>query len=124
MSYCTTSELLALTGTELAEEVLEEIIAQADREVGAQIYSAGLTPPGSDDALKAASLKFSIAGVVTRHRMDGTAPGTLTVGDQTASDDPDTAIDALRAEAKELVRGYIVRTKASTRGTWVKLVNG
>ena len=114
MAYCTTTELQYLTGSELAEEVLEGIIAQADREIQGMIYQAGLTPPAASDILKAASLNFSIAGVMTRHRMDGTQPGSLTVGDMTTSDDLNGAIDELRQKAEAMVNAYISQVSTAT----------
>jgi hypothetical protein len=111
-AYCTTTELQYQTGSELAEEVLEEIIAQADREVKGAIYMAGLTPPGANDLLKAASLNLSKVGVLTRQRMDGTHPSSQTVGDLTISDNIDAAILDLRKQAYLSITAYI--SQAST----------
>jgi hypothetical protein len=123
MTYCTTTELQRLTGSELAEEVLEGIIDQADREIKAAIYQAGLVPPAANDALKAASLNLSIIGTYTRQRMDGTHPSTLTVGDKSVSDDIDAAIEGLRAKASALVAAYIANPTAITSSLRLYKVN-
>ena len=114
MAYCTTTELQYETGSELGEEVLEEIIAQADREIKGAIYQAGLVPPGASDILKAASLNLSIVGTFIRQRMDGTHPSSLTVGNLTISDNIDAAIDVLRQRAKALITAYISQASAAT----------
>jgi len=115
MAYCIYPELVNLTGSELTVNELDEIIVQADSEIDACLYEAGLTPPGSDSILKAASLKLSIAGVVTRHRMDGTQPGSLSIGGLSLSDNLDGAITELRNGAKSLIDAYIRKATAALR---------
>jgi hypothetical protein len=114
MAYCTAAELQYLTGAEDGQEALEAIIDQSDREIKGIIYQAGLTPPAANDILKAASLNYSIAGTMTRHRMDGTQPGSLTVGDMTTSDNIDAAIDKLREKAEALVNAYISQVSTAS----------
>jgi len=115
MPYCIYPELVNLTGSELTVKELDEIIVQADSEIDACLYEAGLTPPGSDSILKAASLKLSIAGVVTRHRMDGTQPSSLSIGGLSLSDNLDGAITELRNGAKSLIDAYIRKATAALR---------
>lgn len=115
MAYCTNADLTLLTGTTLSTTVQDAIILQADNEINGLIYAAGLTPPGADNTLKAASLKLSSAGVMTRARMDGSRPSTLTVGEYTSSDNIDQSITELRTAALVLVDSYIVRINAATR---------
>lgn len=115
MAYCIYPELVNLTGSELTVNELDEIIVQADSEIDACLYEAGLTPPGSDSILKAASLKLSIAGVVTRHRMDGTQPSSLSIGGLSLSDNLDGAITELRNGAKSLIDAYIRKATAALR---------
>jgi hypothetical protein len=125
MSYCLYVEVASLTGTELAAATLDEIIAQADNEIDAQLYAAGLSPPGADSMLKAASLKLSTVGVMTRHRMDGTQPGSLSIGEFSMGDNIDAAIASLRDGAKQLVDNYIAKAKTATyRSTRIYKVNG
>lgn len=125
MAYSTNAELTALTGTALSTTIQDAIIAQADREIDAMLYEAGLTPPASDTMLKGASLDMSIAGVMTRHRMDGTQPSSLTVGGVSSSDNIDAAIRELRAKAVGSVNAYISKTKAAARlSSRIYKVNG
>lgn len=116
MPYCIYPELVNLTGSELTVNELDEIIVQADSEIDACLYEAGLTPPGSDSILKAASLKLSIAGVVTRHRMDGTQPPQLNLSGILSADySMDTAIQELRNGARLLIVAYIRKATAALR---------
>lgn len=115
MAYCIYLELKNLTGTELATDILDDIIAQADNEINSTLLASGISPPGANNMLKAASLKLSMIGVMTRHRMDGTQPGSLSLGDITLSDDINGAIAQLRSEARILINNYIVSNNASTR---------
>ena len=115
MAYCIYPELVNLTGSELTVNELNEIIVQADSEIDGLLYAAGLTPPSSDSILKAASLKLSIAGVVTRHRMDGTQPSSLSIGGLSLSDNLDGAITELRNGAKSLIDAYIRKATAALR---------
>jgi hypothetical protein len=115
MAYSTNAELTLLTGTALSTTIQDAIIAQADREIDARLYEAGLTPPGSDAMLKAASLDLSIAGVMTRARMDGTQPGSLSVGEMTSSDNIDAAIAELKAKASVIIDAYVRKATAALR---------
>ncbi|MDD2679081.1 MAG: hypothetical protein PHS81_04325 [Candidatus Nanoarchaeia archaeon] len=124
MAYCTTEELLHLTGTKVSEEALIEMIAQADREIDARLYMAGLSPPGANDMLKTASLKLATAAVFTRHRMDGTMPPNLSIGDIGVGDNPDRAIQQLKEDAYAIVAAYIRYAKKDGRGYYVAITNG
>ena len=113
MAYCTNAELTALTGTILSTAIQDAIIAQSDREIDAIIKAEGLTPPTSDDDLKAASLNLSKAGIITHNRMTGTQPKSAKVGDITIQDDLDKAIETLTAKAWKSVDAYIATSKSS-----------
>ncbi len=126
MSFASITELTNLTGSTLSSTVLTEIIGQADREIVARLALAEIGAPGSDDKLKAASLNLSIAGVLTRMRLDGSKPGrSLKIGDISASDDVDAAIAEYTKKAWAAVDSYIL-----THGTYdryrfmVRKVNG
>lgn len=125
MAYTTNAKLTLLTGTALSTTIQDAILAQADREIDAKLYEAGLTPPGSDATLEAASLDLGIAGVFTRHRMDGTQPDSLRVGEVSSSDDIDAAITELKDRAMRLVDAYIAKAQAATRlSSRIYKVNG
>jgi len=112
MAYCTNAELTAITGTTLATATQDAIIAQSDRDIKARIGAAGLTPPATDDDLKAASLNLSTAGLITYNRMNTeltrrTQTKSVKFGDVTIADDPDEAIKALTDKAWLSVDAYI-----------------
>jgi len=107
VTYCTTAELVALTGSTLdPTTVLAPIIEQAEREIDTKLARFSLS--GSPTSgIKAACLKLSIAGLLTRYRLDGTQPSSIKMGDYASSDNIDQAIAQLTAEAWELVDDYI-----------------
>lgn len=107
MAYCTNYELTLLSGTTLSITIQDAIIAQADREIDTLIGAAGLSPPASDDTLKAASLNLSKAGIITHNLMTQTQTKSVKVGDITIQDDPDKLIEALTAKAMASVSAYI-----------------
>jgi len=113
MAYCTHVELTALTGTTLSTDVQGAIIDQSDREIDARLQAESLTPPASDDSLKAASLNLSKVGIITHNRMTGTQTKSVKVGDITIQDDLDTAIEALTAKAWQSVGTYITQNTAA-----------
>jgi len=121
MAYCTNADLTILTGTTLATETQDAIIAQSDREIEARIKAAGLTPPAADDDLKAASLNLSTAGLITYNRMNTeltrrTQTKSVKFGDVTIADDPDKAIQALTDKAWESVDAYITSESGGAAG--------
>jgi hypothetical protein len=89
MTYCTTDELVALTGSTLnATTVLTPIITAADREIDAYLAPYGLSGSATG-AMKQASLKLSMAGLLER--------GLHTGDYQAASGDFDSKADVIRA---------------------------
>lgn len=107
MAYCTNAELTLLTGTTLSTAIQDGIIAQADREIDARLQASGVTPPTSDDSLKAASLNLGKAGIMTHNRMTRTQTKSTKIGDITIQDDLDAAIKALTEKAWLSVDAYI-----------------
>jgi hypothetical protein len=125
VSYCAYTDIQNVTGSALSQTILEAIIAQADREINARLYEAGLTPPSSDTLLMAASVDLSVAGVMTRHRMDGTQPSSKSVGEASESDTLDGAIAKLRESADRAVSAYIAKAQAAVRlSSRIHKVNG
>ena len=106
MSYCTTAELVNLTGSGLSSTILQAIIDDADREINAYLAPHGLAG-SANDACKTASLKLSRAGLMQYHRLSGIQPKSVSIGDTTSQDDPDVAIKALRAEAFDLLNQWV-----------------
>ena len=55
------------------------------------------------------------------HRLSGIQPKSVSIGDTTSQDDPDTAIKALRAEAFDLLNQW-VSTQLSVSTTYTSRV--
>jgi len=119
MSYCTTAELVNLTGSGLSSTILQAIIDDADREINAYLAPHGLG--GSGDVCKTASLKLSRAGLMQYHRLSGIQPKSVSIGDTTSQDDPDVAIAALRKEAFQVLDLWI-STQLSVSNTYTSRV--
>lgn len=111
MAYSTATELKALTGATLADADLEAIIDQADRTIDAKLRIAGITGANPAD-LKAASLEYSIAGLLTRYRLDGTKPASLSVGGLSMSDNIDSAIDEHLKKGDAILNGIVKRNRS------------
>lgn len=122
-TYCTTAELAALTGSTLdATTVLAPIIEQAEREIDTRLAKFSLSG-SSASGIKAACLKLSIAGLLTRYRLDGTQPASIKMGDYTSSDNIDQAIAKLTADAWELVDDYIQANANAADQYYLRKVN-
>ena len=123
MSYCTTTDLVNLTGSSLSSTILQAIIDDADREINAYLAPHGLS--GSGDACKTASLKLSRAGLMQYHRLSGIQPKSVSIGDTTSQDDPDVAIAALRKEAFQVLDLWIsTQLSVNTYSQRVRRVRG
>jgi len=123
MSYCTTTDLVNLTGSSLSSTILQAIIDDADREINAYLAPHGLS--GSGDACKTASLKLSRAGLMQYHRLSGIQPKSVSIGDSTSQDDPDVAIAALRKEAFQVLDLWIsTQLSVNTYSQRVRRVRG
>ena len=121
-SYATYTELENLTGSNLGETILEAIIDEAEREIDAKLDEYGLS--GSGDIIKSATLKLSMAGLMTRRRFDGSQPASVGLGELTKSDSLDQAISALKKDAWALVDSFIETQTADRAGNYIYKVNG
>ncbi len=114
MSYCTTAELVSATGSKYDTAVLQALIDRADRQINAKLNAARVS--GSGDAIKEASLSLSTSMLLTRMRMDGTKPSSLSMGGTlTMSDNVDEAIANLETRAWQLVEEHISYSVPSKR---------
>ncbi len=111
MAYCAYTDVQNLTGSALSQAILEAIIDQADRTIDAKLRIAGITGANPAD-LKAASLEYSIAGLLTRYRLDGTKPASLSVGGLSMSDNIDSAIDEHLKKGDAILNGIIKRNRS------------
>ena len=105
MAYCTTAELIALSGTTLdATTILTPIIEAADREIDAYLNAQGITGTSSG-ACKQASLKLSMAGLLERGLHTGTYQAVA--GDFESKADVLKAIETNRKLAFVLLDQFI-----------------
>lgn len=106
-SYCTYAEVVALSGTVYPQATVEALIVFADRDLNAMLKANGYAAAYTDDDLKEAGLNLAMARLLTRMRMDGTKPNSLTLpGGLSMSDSIDKAIEGHRQVAIEKVQNY------------------
>ena len=121
MTYCSTIELVALSGSTLdATTVLTPIIEAADREIDAYLAPHNLSGSASG-ACKQASLKLSMAGLLERglHTLTYQA----SVGNDYASNmDVIRAIESNRKRAFVLLDQYVKENKSES--IFVRRVDG
>jgi len=120
MTYCSTTELVALSGSTLdATTILTPIIEAADREIDAYLAPHNLSGSASG-ACKQASLKLSMAGLLERGLHTGDYQATS--GDFTSSVNVVQAIEANRQRAFVLLDQYVKENKSES--IFVRRVDG
>ena len=112
-SYCTYAEVLAMTGTAYPQATVEAIIVLADKELNARLSALGHAAAYTDVGLQEAGLNLTLARLLTRMRMDGTKPASLSMGGLTMSDSIDKAIEGHRAAADALIAAYADANRSS-----------
>jgi hypothetical protein len=116
MRYASVEDLQAITGSTNERLVLGRVIENTTQEVFQYLNKAGVS--GSGSVIKAATLKLATADLMTRWRMDGSKPQSLTIGVISMKDDNDGAISNLRNEAWELLHRYVMSTSQFARYRW------
>lgn len=107
-SYCTYAEVLAMTGTKYPQATIEAMIVLADKELNAKLAAKGYAAAYTDVGLQEAGLNLSMARLLTRMRMDGTKPNSLSLPNGLSmSDSVDKAIEGHRAVADDLIKTYL-----------------
>ncbi len=120
MSYCTVEDLVAATGSAYDAVTLQALIDRADRQIDARLAVHGLS--GSGGIITEASLSLSISMLLTRMRIDGTKPSSLSIGGLSMSDNIDGAIAALEAKAAQLIESYVAQQlERKRRRAWVRI---
>jgi hypothetical protein len=123
-TYCSTTELVALTGTaENETTVLAYVIAAADREIDTYLDQYGLTGSDSIEACKNASLSLSKAGLIDKGLHEGKY--NASEGGYSSSVDAIRAIESYRKAAFKMLDQY-VQTQSTTKPvgrTFVRKVN-
>lgn len=66
---------------------------------------------GTDERLTSASISFTKALLVTRGRLDGTAPSSQSVGGASVTDNKDALAAQLRADGEQDLTDYIAAIK-------------
>jgi hypothetical protein len=118
MTYCSTTELIALTGTPLdVTTVLTPIIEAADKEINTYLVPYGLSGSSSVEAVNQASLKLAKAGLLDRGLHTGDYQAAS--GDFESKVDVIRAIEALRKAAFALLDQYIDAQRSLSASTRV-----
>ena len=114
-SYCTYAEIVALTGTTFPQATVESFIAAADRRVNAKLKARGYAANYSAEELVTAGIALTKVNLITRCRLDGSFPSSLTIPNgPTLSDNKDNMIKQLEAEADEQIQNYIQYSSSAT----------
>ena len=111
MTYCTTAELVNLTGSALSTTILTAIIEQGDREIDAYLAPYGVGADAS--ACKSASLELAKAGLIDYSVQHGDRANMLTAGDTTEMLNVDQMIQRYRAAAFGILDRYVSAASAS-----------
>ncbi len=117
MTYCTTTELVALSGSTLdTTTILTPIIEAADREIDAYLAPYGLSGSATG-AMKQASLKLSMAGLLERGLHTGDYEAAS--GDFESKADVVRAVESNRKAAFHLLDLYIDAQRSLSASTRV-----
>ena len=119
--YVTVDELVSATGTAMQRIPLARMCERVSRHISSRLNRAGLSNDYTADALRTAALDLAVVDLLTRYRMDGTKPPSLTLGQFSMSDDIDAAIAGLKDEAADLIQDHIKRNR--TYRQIVRVVN-
>jgi hypothetical protein len=124
MVYCSTTDLIALSGSTLdASTILTPIIQAADREIDAYLAPYGLSGSATG-ACQQASLKLSMAGLLERGLHTGDYQ--VTYPDHSSTADITRAIESNRDAAYRLLSQYVDANQQSTttKRSFVRRVDG
>ena len=103
MSYCSTAELVSLTGSALSSAVLQAIIDDGDREIDAYLGQFNLSGSATG-AIKSASLKLAQAGLLYHALQVGDLQAGM--GEFASSVDVTRAAESLRKAAMILLEQF------------------
>lgn len=112
MTYCTTAELVNLTGSALSTTILTAIIEQGDREIDTYLAPFGVGADAS--ACKSASLELAKAGLIDYSVQHGDRANMLTAGDTTETLNVDQMIQRYRAAAFGILDRYVSAASAAS----------
>ena len=113
VSYCSTTELINVTGSTRSATILQGIIDEADRQINLYLRSNGITGASGDD-LKSISLTLSKAGLLEFGLQVGDLQASN--GDFSSSLNVTEAVKALRTSAYTALDQYIEASTISDSG--------
>lgn len=124
-AYCTSAELINLTGSTLPAAALAEIIGQASNEINSRLILDGITVGvSSDPILSAICLNKSYAFVMRRMFADGTRAGSVNTDGGGSGPNPMDLANERETQAEKMLVQYIRSHLPSTqRRLWVQKVN-
>ena len=108
--YCTAEDVILITGTTTAADIITAQIEVADREIDTRIRAAGLVPPTdtTPDLLRDASANLTAALIINRGRIELSRPPSLSLGgDISFSTSPDTEITRHETRAYQYLAAWI-----------------
>ena len=106
MSFCTTTELINVTGTIRSSTILQALIDESDRQVTAYLRARGVAIADCDET-KSASLLLSQAGLLRFGLQEGSFQAST--GDFSSSVNVTEACKALEARAFAILDDFISR---------------
>lgn len=107
-TFATVTQLVNLTGSTLADDVLHEILGQASEEINARLaLDEVVIEDATDPALKAICILKAKAGILSRLQLDGTRAGAVTVDGITATENLPAAMQMYESQAEAMLKSYI-----------------
>lgn len=117
MAYCTIADVKLEAGTALGtvtDDDITNLITRSDEEIVSTLVARGYAAPTSDNNLKTASIKLTIAKIKRRQAEELSRPGSLSLGsDISFSVSPETEAKALISEAYRAIENYILSANSS-----------
>lgn len=113
VSYCSTTELINVTGSTRSATVLQACIDEGDRKINLYLKSNGITGAAGDD-LKSISLTMAKAELLDLGLQAGDLQASN--GDFSSTVNVTEAVKALRASAYEALDQYIEASTISDSG--------
>lgn len=86
---------------------MDELISEAEAELDAYLADNDTTGSGSSNVLKVAAISLTKSHLLSRYRIDGTKPSSLTIGELSMSDNVDKAIQHFEEKAYRMADMYI-----------------
>jgi hypothetical protein len=122
MRYVTVEEFATFVGSTSPRLTLAVVVENASAEITERLKYAGISG-GGGSTIKNVCMKLATADLITRYRMDGTKPESLTIGVISMKDGIDSAASTLRSDAYDLLTKYIEDNGQSKYRYYVRRTN-